>query len=257
MIKKFQFNGGNVLAYNDFGKENGFPILVQHGTMASIKDIGFFTDLAKVARIICIVRPGYGESSPYVMKNILEYGEIIQKLVEELGINKFDTLSSSAGAIYGYAIAKACSDKTRNVFVYSGTPALYDAEVRKNWPFPISGEITVEDSQKIAFEVFFSNFSEKDKENNYVKDSMANNCFGEGQNLRLRFKDWGFKLSEIKAKVYMQHSKCDGVLPYGMAERTAQLLSNCELELLEKGDHFSNEGFESFITNTVIKNIAQ
>jgi hypothetical protein len=38
MIKKFKFNSENVLAYNDFGNSGGFPILVQHGTMASIKE---------------------------------------------------------------------------------------------------------------------------------------------------------------------------------------------------------------------------
>ena len=86
---------------------------------------------------------------------------------------------------------------------------------------------------------------------------MANNYFGEGQNLRIRFKDWGFTLPEIKAKVYMQHSKKDDVLPYIMAERTAKLLYDCELELLEEGGHFTNEGYESFIRNTVIKNIAK
>ena len=136
MIKKFNFNSENVLAYNDFGNSNGFPILVQHGTMASIKDTGYFDNLGKIARIICIARPGYGESSPYVLQNLLEYGTITAKLVKELGIDKFDILASSAGALYGYAIAKAYSDRTRNVYVYSGTPALYDSEVQKNWPFP-------------------------------------------------------------------------------------------------------------------------
>jgi pimeloyl-ACP methyl ester carboxylesterase len=156
MIKKFQFNGGNILAYSDLGKKDGFPILLQHGSIASIKDVGLLTELCKNARVICIARPGYGESSPYVLENLLEYGEIIQKFVEELGIKKFDVLGPSAGAIYSYAIAKACSDKVRNIYIYSGTPALYDEEVRKNWPFPMSGDITVEDSQRFAFEAFFS-----------------------------------------------------------------------------------------------------
>jgi len=257
MIKKFCFDGKNVLAYNDFGNKDGFPVIVQHGTMASINDIDSLTDLGKVARVICIARPGYGESSPYVLRNLLEYGVIVAKLVEELDIKNFDVLGSSAGAIYCYAVAKACYDKTRNIYIYSGTPALYDAEIQKNWPFPISAEITVEDSQKIAFEVFFKHFSEEEKKQNFVKDSMANNCFGEGQNLRIRFKNWGFTLSDIKAKVFMQHSKKDEVLSYIMAERTAKLLCDCELELLEEGGHFTVEGYESFIQNTVIKNITK
>ena len=117
MIKKFRFDGKNVLAYNDFGNKDGFPILVQHGTMASINDIDSFADLSKVARVICIARPGYGESSPYILKNLLEYGEIVAKLVAELGITRFDVFGSSAGAIYCYAIEKACSSKTRNIYV--------------------------------------------------------------------------------------------------------------------------------------------
>ena len=30
MIKHFSYNGTETLAYNDFGNEKGFPILVQH-----------------------------------------------------------------------------------------------------------------------------------------------------------------------------------------------------------------------------------
>jgi hypothetical protein len=44
----------------------------------------------------------------------LDYGEIIHELIEELGINKFDVLGFSVDTLYGYAIAKACSDKVRN-----------------------------------------------------------------------------------------------------------------------------------------------
>ena len=39
-----------------------------------------------------------------------------------------------------------------------------------------------------------------------------------------------------------------------MAEKTAELLSDCDLKLVEGGEHFSGEGFKSFIKNTVIKN---
>jgi hypothetical protein len=49
----------------------------------------------------------------------------------------------------------------------------------------------------------------------------------------------------------------DEVLPYVMAEITAKLLSDCKLELLEDGGHFTNEGYESFIQNIVIKNIVK
>jgi pimeloyl-ACP methyl ester carboxylesterase len=249
------YNEKEIISYNDFGNKNGFPIFVQHGTTASIKDIGYFNELQRIARVICIARPGYGESSPYLLENILEYGNIVSKLIETISIKQFDILSSSAGAPYGYAIAKACQDKTRNIYVYSGTPALYDENIQKNWPFPVNKNFTVEESQKIAYEVFYANVPSSELEKDYIKDSMANNCFGEGQNLRIRFNDWGFRLPEIKSKVYMQHNKQDGVIPYKLAIMTKELLPNCEIELLEDGEHFTEEGYKLFINDTIIKNM--
>jgi len=257
MVHKFHYDDKNVLAYNDFGKMDGFPILIEHGSTASINDIDDLDKLCQIARIIYIARPRYGESSPCILQNLLEYGEIVAKLVDKLGINEFDISGSSAGAIYCYAIAKACYNKIRNIYVYSGTPVFFYEEVKRIFPFPISKEMTVEDSQKIAFDAFYANLSEKEKKQKNVKDSMANSCFGEGQNLRLWCKDWGFTLPEIKAKVYMQHSKKDEYVPYSMAEKTAKLLCDYELELLEEGNHFSKDGYESFLENTVIKNLLQ
>ncbi|MDR2516692.1 MAG: hypothetical protein LBC88_04840 [Spirochaetaceae bacterium] len=251
MIQFFVYNGKEKLAYNDFGNDRGFPILVQHGAIASIKDIDLFEKLEPYARIIYIARPGYGESSPVILRNMLEYGIIVSKLAEYLALDEFDVLSISAGAPYGYAAAKACPEKTRNIYVYSGVPALYDAEVQKDWPVPVSNDLTMAECQKTAHEAFFAGLPEAALENNAIKDSMANNCFGEAQNIRIRFRDWGFKLPEINSRVFMRHSKKDG--PYGMVIRTAELLPHGELELLEDGEHFTKEGFESFIEKTVIK----
>jgi len=254
MINQYTYSGNKQLSYNDFGKKDGFPVLVQHGSVASIKDTGLLESLGEHARVICVARPGYGDSSPHVLNSMLDYGAIIAGLAAEMKIAEFDVLSSSAGAPYGYAIAKACGPKTRNLYVFSGTPALYDEEIQKGWPFPVAKNLTIEESQKIAYDVFFSHCTEKDREQNDVKDSMANNCFGEAQNLRIRFKDWGFSLAEIGSKVFMQHSKKDGVIPYPLAVKTAALLGNCELELLDEGDHFTVERYESFLQRTVIKN---
>ncbi|GHV39995.1 hypothetical protein AGMMS49546_13040 [Spirochaetia bacterium] len=48
---------------------------------------------------------------------------------------------------------------------------------------------------------FFYNIPAPELGKDYIKDSMTNNCFWEGQNTRLRFKDWGFNLSELKKLV--------------------------------------------------------
>jgi hypothetical protein len=88
MIRHFVYSENETLSYNDFGNKNGFPIFIQRGTMASIKDIGYFDELQKIARVICIARPGYGESSSYLLKSILEYGNIVSQLIEKLSIKQ-------------------------------------------------------------------------------------------------------------------------------------------------------------------------
>jgi len=113
MIQTVPYKNGNPLSYAEYGDKNGFPILIQHGLIASIRDAGIFDRLLQLTasagtfgktRLICIARPGYGESSPHKMSNIGEWGDIVSALVAELNLSHFDVLGMSSGAPYSYAI---------------------------------------------------------------------------------------------------------------------------------------------------------
>ena len=72
-----RYKDENFLAYAEYGDESGFPVLIQHGLIASIKDHELFEDLITLGtRLICMARPGYGDSTPYEMRNIAEWGEM-------------------------------------------------------------------------------------------------------------------------------------------------------------------------------------
>ncbi len=104
MTKTTRYKDGQILSYAEYGDKRGYPILIQHGLIASIRDYHLFDALINAgARVICIARPGYGESSPYRMRNIAEWGELISVLVDELEIAQFDVLGMSSGAPYSYA----------------------------------------------------------------------------------------------------------------------------------------------------------
>ena len=124
------YKNGNALSYAEFGRKNGYPILIQHGLIASIEDYDLFESLAYLGtRLISIARPGYGESSPYPMKNVAEWGVIVAILVDQLQLSQFDVLGMSSGAPYSYSIGYAMPDKARYIFIFSGIPALYDERV--------------------------------------------------------------------------------------------------------------------------------
>ena len=252
MTQIIRYQNGNSLSYSEYGDGKGYPILVQHGMMASIRDYHLFDSLIEAKkRVICIARPGYGESTPYQMENIAEWGKIVSVLVDILGLSQFDILGISSGAPYSYSIGYTLQDKVRRIFIFSGTPALYDDRVLALWPYPIKKNASIPEMQKVAKEVFFSNLRKEDMTRNDIRDSMMHDGFGIAQDLRIRCMDWGFKLSDMKSAVYMEHSRTDRDVPFVTAEMTAKLLPNCRMEARE-GDHFSEETLMQFIKNIML-----
>jgi pimeloyl-ACP methyl ester carboxylesterase len=250
-----KFNNFEHISYAEFGNKNGFPILIQHGLIASINEISIFKKLIENGfRIIAIARPGYGESSPYIMKSISEWGDIISILIKELKIDTFEVFGISSGAPYAYSIGYKFPEKAKNIFILSGIPALYDEQIQSFWPHKISKEEDIKYFQKLAFDLFFSKLSQEDLLKDDIRDSMMNDCLGLAQDLMLRSRDWGFRLSDIKNKVYMQHSRYDEAVPFITAEKTAQLLPNCEFIIKESKEHFSLSISDEFIDQVLIFN---
>jgi pimeloyl-ACP methyl ester carboxylesterase len=85
MKQLMKYKSGNLLSYSEYGDKNGYPILVQHGMIASITDYHLFDRLIETGtHLISIARPGYGESSPYHMSNMAEWGDIVSVLVDDV-----------------------------------------------------------------------------------------------------------------------------------------------------------------------------
>jgi pimeloyl-ACP methyl ester carboxylesterase len=247
------YKGGNLLSYADRGDRNGYPVLVQHGMIASIGDYHLFGRLINAgARLVSVARPGYGESSPYAMRDMAEWGDIVAVLVDELKLTHLDVLGISSGAPYSYSIGYRLPGKVRNIFILSGTPALYDDHILAFWPYPIQRNAAIAELQALAQDLFFSGLSKDDLSRNDIRDSMMNNCFGIAQDLRLRCMAWGFSLSDVRPYVYMQHSRMDNQVPFVTAEMTSCMLPNCRFEVRENGEHFSSQVLDDFIARAMI-----
>lgn len=244
------------ISYANYGDRNGFPILIQHGLIASIDDYDLFNRLIRCgARLICIARPGYGASSPYILANIAEWADFAAAVIDKLQVQQFDILGMSSGAPYSYALGHRFPDKVRNIYIFSGIPALYDRQVQLNSPFPITANAGIEQMEALAYDLFFSNVSSEALERNDIKATMSNNCFGIALDLILRSSDWGFKLSDLQPNVYMQHSRWDQNIPLITAQLTAKMLSHCELTVKESDEHFSPQALDEFIESVMLRKI--
>ncbi len=244
------------IAYAEYGNPHGFPILVQHGLIASIKDGGLFDRLTRAgARVICFARPGYGESSPYKMGSIGEWGQLVAELANELRLTKFDVLGMSSGAPYSYAIAWALPEEVRNIYIFSGIPAMYDDRVLARWPHPVTKNADLAEMKRLAHGLFFSNLAAEDRVRNDTRDSMANEGFGIALDFRLRCMDWGFKLVEVKQQVVMRHARFDHGVPLASVELTAALLPKATLNVEETDIHFSQETLDAFFDSEIISRL--
>jgi pimeloyl-ACP methyl ester carboxylesterase len=250
MKQKFLYKGNFQFSYTDYGKAGGYPVLVQHGLIASIEDYDLFEGLIKLGvRLISIARPGYGESSPYPMQNVAEWGEIVYELVHLLKLSQFDVLGMSSGAPYSYSIGYKFPQMARNIFIFSGIPALYDEAVANHWPYELKKNANIEEMEKLARQLFFSGLSQQDLARHDIQDSMKHNCFGIALDFRIRCMDWGFDLSKVQQNVFMQHSRLDeGFIP---AEITSKMMSNCRFLVRESEGHFSKELLDEYIQTTM------
>ena len=251
-LTQIKLSNGLTVSVNDFGDPDGYPVIVNHGLIASIRDEHFFSSLLEAgSRIICIARPGYGKTSPFMLENIRGWGLVAGRAVSELGIEEFDILGISSGAPYSYAVACELKKKVRNVFIFSGTPALFHRDVAAQWPYPLNSEAGMTELQTLAKELFFPEGAARGV--NASEDSFRNDCFGIALDFKIRCRDWGFDLSRLRAKVFMEHSVDDESVPYAAAETTAKLLRDCTLIKREGGGHFSRDLLNQFFEKTVLR----
>lgn len=241
------------LFYSDIGPADGYPILVQHGMIASIHDKGLFDVLVEHnLRVITIARPGYGDSDPIALENMGDWGKLVRGFIEALSIAKCSVLGISSGAPYSYAIAWQLPERVEKVYILSGTPDLSDPHVQDRWPFPIDQSATIEDLKPLVDELFFKgkqNFSQAEL------DSRRNNGFGIAQDLAIRVRDWGFDVKNLEALVVLQHSRNDENVPLETVLMTQRKMRRSQIKIKDGQEHFSPALLAQFLNETIIKDI--
>src|SRR5436309_10320425 len=117
-----------VIAFEEYGDANGVPVIFCHGwpssrTMARLTDEAA-RDLG--IRIISPDRPGISGSSLQPNRKLSDWPQVVERLVDHLGIGEFRMLAISGGAPYAYATAWAMPDRVRAIAIVSGAPPIVD-----------------------------------------------------------------------------------------------------------------------------------
>jgi len=102
-------SSGRILAFAEYGKPNGYPVVYLHGFPMCRLEGSAFDKPARRAniRIIAPDRPGMGHSSFVGQRKILDVAGEVKALAAHLGVQRFAVLGVSGGTPYALACAKA------------------------------------------------------------------------------------------------------------------------------------------------------
>ena len=128
---------GRKLAYTEFGKPDGFPVLFFHGAPSSRLEpllIGdeVFTRLN--VRLISPDRPGIGGSDFQPNRGFSDWSRDVISLADALGLNNFSILGNSGGGGYAAVCAAKIPERLHNVVIVSGGWQMNQPEAMNNLP---------------------------------------------------------------------------------------------------------------------------
>lgn len=263
---------GARIALSEYGDPGGAPVFFCHGwpssrTMAELADDAA-RDLG--VRIISPDRPGIRDSEFRADRKLIDWPPLLNKIAEQLGIERFRILAISGGAPYAYAVGWMMPERVEKIAVVSGAPPLDELEeldgllpihrrmlrLRSSQPgllralFHIARPF-VAMRMPIRVRPLLLKFLQP-CDANVLRESRAFDvCFesarqawrssalGVMTDAEIYATPWGFRLEEVQVPVALWHGTKDRTFAARLAENVAARLPNCEFHLIEGAGHYS------------------
>ena len=271
---------GRHLGYAEYGDLKGKPLFFFHGWPSCrmhAKRIGESAKKLKI-RIISIDRPGYGNSGFQRNRTLLDWANDVEELADMLGIKRFPVIGVSGGgpyaAVCGYKIPNRitkvgivvglASTSVKGVLNgmgflsklgwsnYHRIPGLRDLSVlifllqAKYLSFFGDLGFKAKPDQKLINQEFRRQFAIT------VKETFKQGIKGPSWDLKLYTQDWGFKLKDITAKVYLWYGASDKNVPLAMGKYLAAEIPNSKLVIYPNEGHLTQITHAEEILRTLI-----
>lgn len=121
-VQHLRLPDGRRLAYRVYGRRTGRPFLAFHeGLGSSLLPVGMDGLAARMGlRVICVDRPGFGQSDSLPEFNFTRVAADIETLCDHLGIGRLDIFTMLSGASAGLLTAIQLGDRVGNLVFISG-----------------------------------------------------------------------------------------------------------------------------------------
>ncbi len=247
---------GRHLAYAEYGKLDGPPVIFCHGTPGShllpAKEIALLERVG--LRFIVPVRPGYGRSDFQPERTLLDWPDDVLELATVLGIERFGVMGVSGGGPFALACAHKIPERLTNVVLAGG---LAPFELLGEKPQPMTHERRefkaklLESDPDEYLAPMLANIGEPDLTQLLkTKDWFIANireAYWQGvdgafyEDTLLLTQPWGFTLEAITAPVQIWQGEMDGVVPPKHAHCLAAHLPNAVVSFRRGVGHLMPE----------------
>ena len=273
-----RFNGESV-AYFDYGQSENV-IFFHHGTPSAGPLSPIMKDNADANgfRIIEVIRPGYGSSTPISYRSVNTVSQINLDIANALGIENFAIVGGSGGGPHALASGHLAGSRCKALLIVAGLAPFDDPNFdyvaglsEENRAAVLLSLTSLEDFEKLIFKKVkewssydFDQFREllnvdpespiSDEGVFSFQDRVKYSLFQGGRGWiddQLAFlKPWGFPLEEISRPVQLWVGSKDVDVPPAHAEYLRRMIPDSELLIVENKNHFTisepalEEGFK-------------
>jgi pimeloyl-ACP methyl ester carboxylesterase len=269
MVKTIKLKDGRTLAYEEFGDPNGKPFFYFHGWPASRITGKHYDEITKKnkIRLICPDRPGFGLSTFKPYRKLLDWPNDVCELADRLGFKKFSVIGSSGGGPY----VSVCAYKIPNRLTSAGVIAgLGPLKIKDRGGLNLRQYLYLRTASilrklsipslllmKLSLDHFGSPYRKygqlfhagqdgrisrtpefKRIAGQSSKEAFRQGILGPYEDLKIYSADWGFKLKDIKIKVFLWHGMLDRNAPFWMGKYVASQIPKCKATFWSDQGHF-------------------
>lgn len=104
---------GRILAWAELGSPDGVPVMAFHGTPSSHREwVGASDVLERLGvRFVAPDRPGYGGSTYYKGRRLVDWADDVSRLADHLGWDRFAVVGASGGGPHALVCARLLADR--------------------------------------------------------------------------------------------------------------------------------------------------
>jgi len=266
---------GRKLAFAEFGKQDGYPVLYFHSSPGSRLDpllLGDEVFNQFGLRVIAPDRPGMGASDFQPDRGFSNWPEDVISLTEALGINKFSVLGVSGGGGYAAVCAAKIPEKLNKVVIASGAWQI-DSKTLRNIGFPMNLQWQLAKYVPILLPIMLRmmiKMMSQPPKGGFDQDSMPPNKImpaadhaamvqpdriavlqqtlsevlkqgnkGPVWDMCLIVREWDFNQAEIQIPLTLFHGEQDRNFPVGVVQQIVKRLPRAEFITYPEDGHIS------------------